>query len=151
MQTMCDSTAGPGSVYSEDPHLLVWDCAQHRRRERGRRLPLDLRRQPLELANFKTIAATSLMRAAQGSWRPLVLGVQEWPKNDTPKAQAFFAALEERNLSVVCGPSEAGVALVYWRAWHPGAASCQQRRSCRAVSMRPPKREGLMPKPPMDS
>ena len=115
MQTMCDSTAGPGSVYSEDPHLLVWDCACNIvAASEAAAYRSICAASPLNSANFKTIACNffdAALHKARG--RPLVLGVQEWPKNDTPKAQAFFAALEERNLSVVCGPSEAGVALVY--------------------------------------
>ena len=106
------------AAYAADPNLLAWDCACNV----VAALEPDAYRSVCSAShlnpnNFVAMARTYLdaaLRAADG--RPLVLGLQEWPRSDTPKARAFSDALEERGLAVVCSSRREageGVAVVY--------------------------------------
>eukprot|EP00928_Gymnodinium_smaydae_P030166 TRINITY_DN22494_c0_g2_i1.p1 TRINITY_DN22494_c0_g2~~TRINITY_DN22494_c0_g2_i1.p1 ORF type:complete len:482 (+),score=79.19 TRINITY_DN22494_c0_g2_i1:51-1448(+) len=114
--TLCAS--GGSSAYEDDPNLLIFDAVCN---VVASLTPDSFRSicssSPLNPLNFERLAqnVVEALTNAAGD-RPLVIGIQEWPRGDTPKARAFEAAMNDRDLCVRCTSEEAGVAVVYSRS-----------------------------------
>ena len=99
-EEMAPLIALPDGPYAQDFHLLVWDCACNV----VATLEPDVysavcSSSPLNPSNFERLAGSivdSVLAAAAG--RPLLLGLQEFPRGDTSKARAFRAAIDEASL-----------------------------------------------------